>query len=117
MVIDDDDQIRESLREVLEQERFAVVEAANGREALAYLANHPEPALILVDLSMPVMDGWEFVRKLRSDPRSAQIPLVVLTARASHWGYPAERVLRKPLDVRQLLDTLHAFDPRKATRH
>jgi chemosensory pili system protein ChpA (sensor histidine kinase/response regulator) len=117
MIVDDDEQIREALRDVLEHEGFAVVEAANGHEALTYLTTHPPPAVVLFDLSMPVMDGWELAQRLRSDARTAGIPMIVLTARGSHWGYPTDRVLRKPFDVRQLLDTLRPFTGGSATRH
>ncbi len=109
MVVDDDEQMREALREVLEDGGFDVIACANGRDALACLADQPPPAVILFDLSMPVMDGWEFARRLQSNPLSAGIPRIALTARASHWGYPTERVLKKPVDVRQLLDAVRAL--------
>src|SRR5574340_1100683 len=81
LLVEDDAAIRDALRELLEAEGFVVQGAANGREALARLrAGGHRPRLILLDLMMPVMDGWEFRQAQRGDPALARIPVVVLTA-------------------------------------
>src|SRR2546430_2367622 len=79
LVVDDDPDIRDSMREILEIEGYDVDVADNGAEALKRLhARRPE--LILLDLYMPVMDGVEFRRHQQSDPKLAQIPVVVVSA-------------------------------------
>jgi PleD family two-component response regulator len=103
LVVDDDRDVREILREVLEQAGYVVAEAENGIEAIAYLEQHARPTAILLDLSMPVMDGWQCAAHIQSWPTMAAIPILVLTAREAHWGYPSPRVLRKPLETSKLL--------------
>jgi CheY-like chemotaxis protein len=80
LVVDDDPAIREMVRRGLEREGIPVVEAEHGRAALSRLAA-PRPALILLDLMMPEMDGFEFLETLRGLPEFAAIPVVVLTSR------------------------------------
>jgi signal transduction histidine kinase/CheY-like chemotaxis protein len=80
LVVDDDPAMREMLRRSLEKAGLAVLEADDGRAALAEIARQ-RPALVLLDLMMPVMDGFEFLRELRATPQGRAIPVVVLTAR------------------------------------
>ena len=114
LVVDDDPDIREALRDVLEQERYDVAEAGNGREALTYLASHAAPSAILLDLFMPVMDGWQLAERIQSTPEFAGIPLIVVTASGAHWGYPTGRVLLKPVDLSQLLEVVREVTPQHA---
>ena len=80
LVIDDDEDLRTIIQDVLEDQGFAVATAANGREALdMLLRGEAEPALILLDLTMPVMDGWAFRREQQQVPRLAQIPVVLFS--------------------------------------
>lgn len=81
LVVDDYPDAREMYSEYLQFSGFDVVEAANGIEALQRAIEHA-PDLILMDLSLPVMDGWEATRRLKSDPRTAPIPVVALTGHA-----------------------------------
>ncbi len=111
LVVDDDADIREALRDVLEAAGYAVAEAANGLEAFTYLERNPRPGAILLDLFMPVMDGWQLARRIESVPALASVPLVVVTASGSHWGYPSKRVLLKPIDLPRLLQELHDLAP------
>jgi CheY-like chemotaxis protein len=110
LIVDDDLDIRDSLAEVLEIEGYRVAKAKNGREALRMLQTGQRPAVILLDLMMPVMNGWQFRAAQASDPTIATIPVVVLTAdsnareKAAEIG--AQAFLRKPLDLRTLLDTI-----------
>ena len=105
LVVEDDEDIRESLREVLEGEGYVTSAAENGRAALDDLLRGVQPCVILLDLMMPVMNGAEFLDILRRDPRLRHIPVIVVSARL---GGPApvgtQGFLRKPLD----LDTLFA---------
>jgi len=80
LVVEDDLATREMLRASLEREHFTVVEAGNGVEALEQLAT-VRPALILLDLMMPEMDGFQFTREVRAHPEWRGIPILVMTAK------------------------------------
>jgi len=80
LVVEDDPQMREMLRRTLEKEGWHVVEAANGKVGLEQLAGH-SPALILLDLMMPEMDGFEFMQALRQRADSQRVPVFVITAK------------------------------------
>ena len=79
LVVDDEEDSRHRARQALEKNGWSVVEAGDGREALAQVA-HSLPRVILLDLNMPVMDGFEFLRELRARPGCGDVPVVVLTA-------------------------------------
>ena len=66
---------------------------------------------------MPVMDGWTFFKHVQASPRLKEIPIIVMTAAGPHWGYPAARVLRKPVDREDLVGAVRAVvqDPGSAT--
>jgi CheY-like chemotaxis protein len=109
LVVDDDADLRRSLVEVLEDEGFAVSCARNGEEALRALEGEP-PSAILLDLAMPVMDGWTFRARQRNDERLAHIPTVVISASFSDARsmstLEADAFLSKPFDVSRLTETL-----------
>jgi len=119
LVVDDDPDARTRLRTVLERNGWTVSEAGNGREALDIVAHAP-PQLILLDLTMPVMDGFAFLHELRQRPSCGDIPVVVLTARdldADEWRRldGADRVLSKGgTNLRQLAGELRALTPSHA---
>ena len=81
LLVDDYPDAREMYSEYLQYSGFDVVEASNGMEALTR-AHESEPDIILMDLSLPVMDGWEATRRLKADNRTADIPVVALTGHA-----------------------------------
>jgi CheY-like chemotaxis protein len=111
LVVDDDADIRDALCELLVDEGYRAVAAANGQEALTYLSSGELPCVILLDLMMPVMDGWEFRRRQQGDPRLAQVPVVVITA-AGKYGtssIDAACVLPKPLRLEHVLDALQQY--------
>jgi len=81
LLVDDYPDAREMYSEYLQFSGFAVVEAANGIEALQSAIDHA-PDIILMDLSLPVMDGWEATRRLKADERTKSIPVVALTGHA-----------------------------------
>lgn len=118
LLIEDDFAIRETVADVLESEGFAVTCAANGAEALSRLGDGSRrPAVILLDLMMPVMDGWSFRTAQRSDPRFASIPVVVVSTGAGAEGTlpsldPAG-FLPKPFDLDRLLEVVGRY----CTRH
>lgn len=109
LVVDDDCDARDSLRDFLESEGFEVVCVNNGEEALAYLHRNPPPAAMLLDLFMPVMNGWTLVQKINEHSTLQAVPIVVVTAQQPHWGYPAPHVIRKPIDPDELLRTVRAL--------
>jgi CheY-like chemotaxis protein len=111
MVVDDDDDIRETLAGLLEDEGYEATAVANGREALDALQGGMAPRVILLDLMMPVMDGAEFRRAQLADPRLVSIPVVLITAAGLE---PVQRsdydeVLRKPLKVDRVLAVVAEF--------
>lgn len=112
MIVDDDDAIREALEDVLSDEGYEVVGVSDGQQALDYLqAELPLqkcPSAILVDLWMPVMDGWKFLDALLKDPRLSHIPLVVLTAARDQRARDLRvaEVLTKPVQLQQVLGAL-----------
>ena len=112
LVIDDDDDIRAVLAMVLDEAGFRVVTAANGREALEHLREDPQPDVILLDLMMPEMDGYQFRAEQQRDPALRAIPTLIVTAgtvtpRVEELG--AEAILRKPVSLRRLVDTIRRF--------
>ncbi|WP_375760242.1 response regulator [Corallococcus exercitus] len=104
--MDDDPDILEALSEILEAEGFEIRRARNGKEALERLEPDP-PHLILLDLMMPVMDGWEFAQRMRQKPDFAGIPIIVLSA-DRNVGSKAKDIgamghLAKPFELNDLL--------------
>ncbi len=109
MVVEDDPDLREALKDLLSLEGYAVVSAADGSTALEWLRNGgPEPQVIVLDLMMPGMDGWEFRRQQLADPTLAHIPVIVTTARSNISMNPIDVpvVLTKPVDVTSLVAAL-----------
>ena len=111
LLVDDDLDVRCSLAELLEEEGYEVVCAGDGEQALRELASPAAPNAILLDLTMPVMDGWTFRDRQRRDPRLASIPTIVISA--SHAPdlkalelLHADAVLPKPFDLERLVETL-----------
>jgi CheY-like chemotaxis protein len=104
-VVDDDPDIIDALADVLTGAGYEVVSAGHGGEALEYLRKHAAPALILLDLFMPVMNGWEFLQQFEKDPALAPIPVIVISASREPWSYLRRKdlVLRKPLQMDLLL--------------
>ena len=108
LVVDDDPEILDALDMVLGEAGYDVVSANNGIVALEYLRSSPAPDVVLLDLFMPLMNGWEFVREVRISERTAHVPIIVLTAAGPHWGYPLppHRVMHKPIQREHLLRLL-----------
>lgn len=113
MIVEDDFAIRDALTQILEDEGYVVVGAANGKEAIEHLRNHVQPCLILLDLMMPVMNGWQFRQEQQQDPTLAPIPVVVISADS---GVPQKAAainavgyLKKPVTLDGLLDTVERY--------
>ena len=110
LIIEDCDEIRVDLAELLRDEGYEVVTARHGAEALVLLDAGPVPSLILLDLMMPVMDGWQFRREQLGKPKLAPIPVVLLTgsnnAQQHARDLSAVGCVQKPFDLDQLLCTV-----------
>ena len=109
LIVDDDPGIRETLLEVLEDADFCPLAVANGQEALDYLRQGYKPCVILLDLMMPVMDGWQFRAAQMADPQLDPIPVVVLTAHNDQNGLTCGAYLHKPVQLHTLLETVSKF--------
>jgi two-component system, chemotaxis family, chemotaxis protein CheY len=112
LVVDDDAGSLAALADILSLEGYLVLTMSNGREALDHLqADDDPPALIILDLFMPVMDGWQFLAEMKADPRLSQlhIPVIVVTAFNAKVE-EANAVIRKPIDLERLLHTLKLLE-------
>ncbi len=99
LVVDDDEAVRLALADVVRAEGFDVVLAEDGEQALAALDVVTPPALVLLDLLMPRVNGWQVLKTMERTARLADIPVIVLTAFNARSGLPAGcRVLHKPFD-------------------
>jgi CheY-like chemotaxis protein len=110
LIVEDDPDIRLLFSVTLAVHGFEVSTASDGAAALAALAHGPLPAVIVADLHMPVMDGWELLTALRADPRVSSIPVIVLTA-ADDPGRKAPRpgtILIKPVSTETLIGAIQA---------
>jgi len=116
LVVEDDKDLRESLCEALELEGYASFGVENGQAALKYLETGARPCVILLDLMMPVMDGWTFRREMMKDESLATIPVIVMTAAtAARAGViDAEVILYKPLHMGKVVDTVQEHCPEGA---
>src|SRR5262249_24719771 len=126
LVVDDDLVIREGLVLALKQAGAIPMQAAEGVAALAYLHNAPPPDLILLDMMMPLMDGWKFLQNRRTIPALMSIPVVIMTSLGAagwEWAYSLGAIgfVRKPVEVEKLAPTLrHCFckiTPPSTARH
>ncbi|MBI3977772.1 MAG: response regulator [Chloroflexi bacterium] len=110
LVVDDDPSIVELVVEILEAEGYPVEQASNGAEALAMI-DRIRPALVLLDMRMPVLDGWGFARAVRE--RGIPVPIVVMTAAqdAGRWAeeIAAGGALAKPFEISELLAMVTRF--------
>jgi CheY-like chemotaxis protein len=110
LVVEDDVEVRLVLADILGMQGYEVVGVENGLEALGYLRNAPSPSVILLDLMMPVMSGWEFCDIVQHDDQLPVVPIVILTAAGNGPleidGLGARAELRKPVDLVELLSVI-----------
>jgi len=113
LVVEDEPDIRELMVAILEGEGYYVSTASNGAQALTHLQTGPRPCIILLDLMMPVMDGWTFCQEKGKDPALEAIPVVVVSAVARqdprNACVQAVDHLLKPVDIGSLLATVQRF--------
>ena len=118
LVVDDDDGLRHLVRMVLRREGFEVIEAADGEEALAR-AYDSQPTLVLLDVMMPGLDGFDVCRRLRSDLRTHRVPIVFVSAindirqRNELMKLGADDCIKKPVGPRELITRLRGVMERR----
>ena len=112
LLADDDDDIRSTDSAVLASEGHDVVEARNGMHALQLLLRDPLPEVIILDILMPVMNGFEFLDRMQHDERIKDIPVLAVTAHAKVSEiHGVARVIRKPFDLDRLLAAIELCAP------
>jgi CheY-like chemotaxis protein len=112
LIVEDDHAVRDTLAELLLEEGHRVAVACNGKEALEYLHGNPAPGLILLDLMMPIVDGWQFRAAQQENPLWQEIPVIVISAIADLQRVEplhVEAVLRKPLDLTRLMTAVERY--------
>jgi CheY-like chemotaxis protein len=109
LVVEDDEDLRDSIRDLLEDKGYVVVTAGDGQEALDALARIQHLCLVLLDLLMPRMDGWDFFDALRARPNLADVPVVVHSSAPSRAPEGVTRVLAKPLQPERLLSVVGEY--------
>ena len=108
LIVDDDARIRALMARLLETSGYNAVEAANGKEALA-LMRRRRPCVILLDLQMPVMDGWEFRRQQLADPELAEVPVICVTGfydQSDMFRSTGVKCFTKPVQLSALLQAI-----------
>ncbi len=106
MVAEDDHDLRVTIHQVLEQAGYDVLSAAHGQQAIAMLCSTtPEtrPMVVILDLWMPVMDGWELAKAMKQHPLLCHLPIIVATVDNGDGPPGVEHVLRKPFKTEELL--------------
>jgi CheY-like chemotaxis protein len=113
LVVEDDKDLRDTLCEALALEGYAVTGVEHGEAALRHLKSGARPCLILLDLMMPVMDGWTFRQTMLNDPALAAIPVILITAAGQQRAdlVDADRVLHKPLFMDTVVDVVREHCP------
>ena len=110
LIVEDDADIRDALTQILEFEGYRVMGVSNGLEALEYLRGTKSPGLILLDLMMPVMDGWQFRSEQQKDEHLSGIPVIVVSADGRVYqksaAIGAAGYLKKPVELELLLETV-----------
>ena len=112
LLVEDDEDVRAGIADILRDAGRTVVEAVDGADALMKLATVERPCLILLDLLMPRMDGFEFLSRLQEHPHSPEFPVLVISAHGQASAAEHYRgvlgTLRKPFDTRELLSWVNA---------
>jgi CheY-like chemotaxis protein len=108
LLVEDNDDVREMMAVALELGGHSVTSAPNGRVALELLTKGMRPSLIVLDLMMPVMNGWELCRVLKANPRLSEIPVVVVSAVTSDAAQrlAGRQFVPKPVDISYLLNVV-----------
>lgn len=119
LVVDDDDDFREMLCDVLTHAGYPVQQAENGQVALQKCADEA-PGIVLLDLKMPVLDGWGVMERMRNDPRSAAVPILILSAYGFDWEAEllgAQGYIPKSVGMDEILESVRKAAGPPPMRH
>ena len=127
LIVDDTDDVRSLLRVALNVAGFETMEANEGPAALHLLATEPAPDVVLLDVQMPVMDGWQTLTQIRNSSATATLPVIMCTVksrpedRVRGWEMGCDGYLSKPFDIGELIDLVRnvaerSHDARAQTR-
>lgn len=108
LIVEDDEDIRAAMAELLESEGFEVSVASNGQEGLEVLGQMSLPCVVLLDLMMPVMNGEDFLRHMRQDPTFNVVPVIIVTASGRAPLPGTQGFLKKPFEMNELFATVSA---------
>lgn len=109
LVVEDEEDLRELMREALELNGYSVVTAREGSDALDKLTQINDLCLILLDLLMPGMNGWDLFERVRARPELASVPIIIHSSATGQAPRGATRVLQKPLMLDRLLSTVQEY--------
>jgi CheY-like chemotaxis protein len=109
LIVEDEEDLREMMRDALELSGFTVVTAHEGQDALEKISQIEQLCLVLLDLLMPGMNGWEFFEKLRQRPELAAVPVVVHSSLPNRAPVGVTRVLQKPVLLDQLVSVVREY--------
>lgn len=109
LVVEDEKDLRDMMREILELNGYSVVTAVDGQAALEALEQIEHLGLVLLDLLMPRMNGWDFLKEMRGRADYATVPVVVHSSSIAGAPEGATRVLKKPIELERFLDVVHEF--------
>jgi CheY-like chemotaxis protein len=109
LIVEDDIGLLDALSDVLEIAGYPTRRAQNGQEALDFLHTPPRPTIILLDLNMPVMNGWQFLTRKRNDPALVKVPVVAMSGASTERPQGAAGFLRKPISATALLKVIEDY--------
>ncbi|MEP6653021.1 MAG: response regulator [Myxococcales bacterium] len=118
LLAEDDLDIRDVVQELLEEKGYDVIPARTGRQALDFLSFDPRspPDLVILDLMMPIVTGWQVLETIQHNPALSKVPVVILTATAQDRPSGAAAFLRKPFRIEVLLETIQRLDGAQPSR-
>jgi CheY-like chemotaxis protein len=113
LLVEDDLDVRDTLQDLLESEGFDVIPAANGKQAIDFMTLNDPPGadLVILDLMMPMVSGWEVLEVMTHDPRLAGIPVIVLSAMAGDRPLRAQGFVHKPFALETLVAAIRSCLP------
>jgi len=109
LIVEDEEDLREMMREALERKGYAVVTAQEGQDALNKIEGIDQLCLVLLDLLMPGMNGWDFFTKMRERPELAQVPVIVHSSASNRAPEGVTRVLQKPILFDRLISVVREY--------
>jgi DNA-binding response OmpR family regulator len=116
LLVEDDADIRDIVQDVLEAEGYDVIPASHGRQALEFLRVATPPALVILDLKVPLVGGRSVLEAMRSDHSLSSVPIVVMSALGQEKPAGAAAFLRKPFSLASLFDAVHTFAGEQETQ-